>query len=61
MSFAEVLKIHERLNELFLIHQESLLRLDIESAAERLRIYERELRAHMRVEEDQLMPVYERA
>jgi hemerythrin-like domain-containing protein len=61
MSFASLLKIHERLNELFLLHQESLLRLDIESAAERLRIYERELRAHMQVEEDLLMPVYERA
>ena len=61
MSFAEILKIHERLNELFLLHQESLLRLDFEEAAERLRIYERELRAHMRAEEDLLMPVYERA
>ena len=61
MSFAKLLKIHECLNELFLLHQESLLRLDLESAAERLRIYERELRAHMRVEEDLLMPVYERA
>lgn len=61
MSFAEVLKIHERLNELFLLHQEALLRLDLELAAERLRIYERELRAHMRVEEDLLTPVYERA
>jgi hypothetical protein len=36
MSLAEVLKSHERLNELFLPHQESLLRLDFESAAERL-------------------------
>jgi hemerythrin-like domain-containing protein len=61
MSFAEVLKIHERLNELFLLHQEALLRLDLELAAERLRIYERELRAHIRVEEYLLMPVYERA
>ena len=61
MSFAKLLKIHECLNELFLLHQESLLRLDLESAVERLRIYERELRAHMRVEEDLLMPVYERA
>jgi hemerythrin-like domain-containing protein len=61
MSFAELLNVHERLNELFLLHQEALLRLDLELAAERLRIYERELRAHMRVEEDLLMPVYERA
>jgi hemerythrin-like domain-containing protein len=61
MSFAKLLKIHESLNELFLLHQESLLGLDLVSAAERLRIYERELRAHIRVEEDLLMPVYERA
>jgi hemerythrin-like domain-containing protein len=61
MSFAELLKIHERLNELFLLHQEALLRFDLELAEERLRLYERELRAHMGVEEDLLMPVYERA
>jgi hemerythrin-like domain-containing protein len=61
MSFAELLNVHERLNELFLIHQEALLRLDLELAAERLLVYERELRAHMRAEEDLLMPVYERA
>jgi iron-sulfur cluster repair protein YtfE (RIC family) len=61
MSFAEILSVHERLDEIFLLHQESLLRLDLETAAERLRIYERELRAHMQVEEDLLMPVYERA
>jgi hypothetical protein len=61
MSFAELLKIHERLNELFLLHQESLLRIDLEMAAKWLRIYKRELRAHMRVEEDLLIPVYERA
>ena len=61
MSFAELLNVHERLNELFLLHQEALLRLDLELAAGRLRIYDRELRAHMRAEEDLLMPVYERA
>jgi len=61
VSFAELLKIHERLKGLFLLHQESLLRLDLELAAERLRIYKRELRAHMRVEKDLLMPVYEHA
>ncbi|MGE0130397.1 MAG: hemerythrin domain-containing protein [Blastocatellales bacterium] len=61
MSFAELLKTHERLNELFLLHQEALLRLDLELAAERLRIYTSELRAHMRAEEELLMPVYERA
>ena len=52
MSFAELLNVHDRLNELFLLHQEALLRLDLELAAEQLRIYERELRAHIRVEEE---------
>jgi iron-sulfur cluster repair protein YtfE (RIC family) len=61
MSFAELLNVHERLNELFLLHQEALLRLDLKLAAKRLRIYERELRAHMQAEEELLMPVYERA
>src|SRR5262249_5734447 len=61
MSFAELLNVHGCLNELFLLHQVALLRLDLELAAGRLRIYERGLRAHMRVEEDLLMPVYERA
>jgi hypothetical protein len=61
MSFAELLNVHERLNELFLLHQEALLRLDLELAVERLRIYERELRAHMQAEEELLTPVYERA
>jgi hemerythrin-like domain-containing protein len=61
MSFSDLLKIHDSLNELFQRHQEALLRLDLDSAAERLRIYGRELRAHMRAEEDLLMPVYERA
>ncbi len=61
MSFAELLNVHERLNEIFLRHHEALLRLDLELAAERLRIYERELRAHMRAEEELLTPVYERA
>jgi len=61
VSFAKLLKIHERLNEVFLLHQEALLRFDLESAAERLRIYDPELRAHMRAEEDLLMPIYERA
>ncbi len=61
MSFAELLNVHGRLNELFLLHQEALLRRDLELAAERLWIYERELRAHMQAEEELLMPVYKRA
>jgi hypothetical protein len=61
MSFLEVLKVHKYLDELFLRHQEALLRLDIELAAERLMFYERELRRHMRVEEEWLLPVPDHA
>lgn len=61
MSFTELLKIHERLNELFPLHQESLLRLDLARAAKRLRLYKRESRAHMQAEEESLTPVYQRA
>jgi hypothetical protein len=61
MGFAELLNVRELQNELFPLHQEALSRLDLELAAERLRIYDRELRAHIRVEEGLLTPVYERA
>jgi hemerythrin-like domain-containing protein len=60
-SFLSLLDVHGRLEELFLRHQEALLELEVESAAERLQAFERELRAHMRVEEELLLPVYRRA
>jgi hemerythrin-like domain-containing protein len=61
MSLLEAMKVHEYLDELFLQHQEALLQLDIELAAERLMSYEHELRLHMQVEEEWLLPVYARA
>jgi hemerythrin-like domain-containing protein len=61
MSFSSLLAVHEQLNELFLQHQEALLHAEIAMAAQRLREYERELLAHMQVEEELLLPVYERA
>jgi hypothetical protein len=60
-SFLSLLKIHEHLNEMLLLHQEALLALDVELALARLKQFERQLRAHMRVEEDLLLPVYVRA
>ncbi|HXG94666.1 MAG TPA: hemerythrin domain-containing protein [Blastocatellia bacterium] len=60
-SFLSLLEVHERLSELFLLHQEALLALDIELALKRLREFTIELRAHMQVEEEVLLPVYERA
>ena len=60
-SFLSLLEIHQRLDELFLSHQKALLALDLELALATLKEFERELRAHMRVEEDLLLPVYARA
>lgn len=61
MSFLDALQVHEHLNELFLLHQEALLRLDVKLALARLQVYQDELAAHMRVEEELLLPVYSRA
>lgn len=60
-SFLDLLEIHEHLNETLLLHQEALLALDLELAFARLKQFESELRAHMRIEEDLLLPVYARA
>lgn len=60
-SFLLLLGLHERITEMFLVHQEALLALDVELALSRLKRFESELRDHMRVEEDLLLPVYARA
>jgi hemerythrin-like domain-containing protein len=60
-SFLSLLDVHERLAELFLLHQEALLMLDVDLALSRLEQFELELRSHMRVEEELLLPVYSRA
>jgi hemerythrin-like domain-containing protein len=56
-----LLKVHEDLKELFLSHQMALLALDIELAHERLLQFRREIEEHMHVEEELLLPVYNRA
>lgn len=61
MSFLKLLKVHEYLDELFLQHQEELLKLDVERALQLLKEYEHELHLHMQLEEELLLPVYERA
>jgi iron-sulfur cluster repair protein YtfE (RIC family) len=61
MSFLSLLKVHEHLNELFFLHQEALLHLDIKQARGRLQEFEHELRAHMQDEEEVLLPIYQRA
>jgi len=60
-SFLSLLQVHEHLNEMLLSHQEALLALDVDLALARLKQFELDIRAHMRVEEDLLLPVYARA
>jgi hemerythrin-like domain-containing protein len=60
-SFLSLLDIHEWLNEHFLLHQEALLAGDLPLALELLETVEEGQREHIRVEEELLLPVYERA
>ena len=61
MTFLALEKEHEDLNELFFGHQEALLKQDVRLALERLDVYETKLLAHMKLEEEQLLPLYARA
>src|SRR5438552_323465 len=61
LSFLSLLDVHEHLNDLFLTHQEALLMLDVPLALERLVQFEKELREHMRFEDEVLLPIYRRA
>jgi len=58
MSYLRLLKIHERLNEEFLFHQEALLDRDLITARQRLEVFEKDLRSHMQYEEEILLPIY---
>jgi len=60
-SFLSLLEIHARLSEGFLDHQGALLDLDIPLGLMRLQSFEQQLKAHIRVEEDLLLPIYRRA
>ena len=57
-SFSELLDIHRSLDELFARHQYALLHFDFTGAAELLAHYNEYLTAHMRHEEELLLPVY---
>jgi hypothetical protein len=57
-SFNDFLVLHQQLDELFLEHQRSLLRLDLMAAAATLEAYTMELFAHMTDEEDVMIPLY---
>ena len=57
-SFSDLLVLHQQLDELFVEHQRSLLRLDLEAACDALQAYEAELLVHMRDEEELMIPLY---
>ena len=57
-SFLSLLDVHAQLEELFLQHQEALVRMDIERARTLLERYERALHAHMQDEDEYLLPKY---
>jgi hemerythrin-like domain-containing protein len=57
-SFRSLLVPHAALDELFYLHQEALLALDIPQALARLQDYQRALCRHMADEEELLLPLY---
>ena len=57
-SFSNLLQLHRGLDDLFLEHQRALLRLDLQRASVTLEQYERDLLAHIRDEENLMMPLY---
>jgi hemerythrin HHE cation binding domain-containing protein len=58
VSFSDLLSVHQQLDDLFLEHQRALMRLDLSRAASLLDTYETELLAHIRDEEDVMIPLY---
>lgn len=57
-SFLVLLHTHEALDELFLLHQEAVLGLELPLATRQLDEFARGLREHIRVEEEILLPLY---
>lgn len=57
-SFSDLLDLHRHLDELFLDHQRALMRLDLDRAESLLGDYEADLFAHIRDEEELMIPVY---
>ena len=57
-SFKDVSGLHRELDELFFRHQVSLLDFNFRTAFQRLCAYESALLAHMRDEEELLLPLY---
>lgn len=57
-SFGDLLILHQQLDDLFLEHQRALLRLDLHRTSTSLETYEAKLLAHMRDEEQLMIPLY---
>ena len=57
-SFNELLELHRQLDDVFFEHQRALLRLDLERASLLLGEYEAGLLAHIRDEEELMLPLY---
>ena len=58
-SFSDLLTLHEQLDERFLEHQRALIRGELGTALSRLKTYESQMLAHIRDEEELLLPLYE--
>ena len=58
ISFNDLLVLHRELDDLFFEHQRALLRLDLERASHLLNQYEVDLLAHIRDEEELMLPLY---
>lgn len=57
-SFSDLLALHRQLDERFFEHQRALMRLDLNRAAMALNTFEAELLAHIRDEEELMIPLY---
>ena|SRR2546423_784141 len=58
-SFNDLLDVHRELDGLFFQHQRALMRIEIDRAKELLAEYSRDLLAHIRDEEEVMLPLYE--
>jgi len=57
-SFNDLLQVHRELDELFFQHQRALMRMEIDRAETLLAEYSRDLLAHIRDEEEVMLPIY---
>ena len=57
-SFLAMTRVHQWLDDCFLAHQTALLSLDLSQARKLLHLYEINIQAHMKDEEESLIPVY---